>query len=101
MEYVSCGDLLNFVRKRSKLTENTAKYIFKQIIETLRFIHSNKIVHRDIKLDNILIDLSNQIKICDFGISRVVRNDDLMHDKCGTPAYIAPEILMSNVLHLF
>ena len=63
MEYVSCGDLLSFVRKRSKLSENIAKLIFRQIIEALQYIQSQKIVHRDIKLDNILIDLSNNIKV--------------------------------------
>lgn len=63
MEYVSCGDLLSFLRKRSKLTENIAKLIFKQIVEALQYIQSQNIVHRDIKLDNILIDMTNNIKV--------------------------------------
>lgn len=63
MEYVSCGDLLSFVRKRSKLSETIAKLIFRQIIEALQYIQSQNIVHRDIKLDNILIDLNNNIKV--------------------------------------
>jgi serine/threonine protein kinase len=98
MEYVCCGDLLSFVRKRSKLNENIAKFIFKQIIEGLQYIHSQNIVHRDIKLDNILIDLQNNIKICDFGVSKQVKKGDVMHDQCGTPAYIAPEILKNQVI---
>ena len=93
MEYVSCGELLSFVRKRSKLNESTARFIFRQIIEALQFIHSQNIVHRDIKLDNILIDLQSNIKICDFGVSKLTKKNDVMHDQCGTPAYIAPEIL--------
>jgi serine/threonine protein kinase len=93
MEYVSCGELLSFVRKRSKLNENIARFIFRQIIEALQYIHSQNIVHRDIKLDNILIDLQSNIKICDFGVSKSIRKNDVMHDQCGTPAYIAPEIL--------
>jgi serine/threonine protein kinase len=97
MEYISCGDLLSFVRKRSKLSESISKFIFKQIIEALDFIHLNGIVHRDIKLDNILIDLQNNIKICDFGVSKKIKNGDLMTDQCGTPAYIAPEILKNEV----
>ena len=96
MEYVSCGDLLSFVRKRSKLNEVTAKFIFRQIIEALQFIHSQNIVHRDIKLDNILIDLQNNIKVCDFGVSKQLKKGDIMHDQCGTPAYIAPEILKNQ-----
>jgi serine/threonine protein kinase len=96
MEYVCCGDLLSFVRKRSKLNETTAKFIFRQIIEALQIIHSHNIVHRDIKLDNILIDLQNNIKICDFGVSKQIRKCDVMHDQCGTPAYISPEILKNQ-----
>ena len=61
-------------------------------MEGLRYIHKKKIVHRDIKLDNILIDLTNTIKICDFGVSRKISGDEIMHEHCGTPAYIAPEI---------
>ena len=95
MEYI-CGDLLNFIRKRSKLSESTAKIIFKQLMEGLKYIHSKNIVHRDIKLDNILIDLSNTIKICDFGVSREILPGDIMHEHCGTPAYIAPEIFKNN-----
>jgi serine/threonine protein kinase len=62
----------------------------------LKFIHENKIVHRDIKLDNILIDLDNNIKICDFGVSKIVNKGDVMLEQCGTPAYIAPEILLNK-----
>ena len=92
MEYI-CGDLLNFVRKRTKINENIAKIIFKQIILGLKYIHSKNIVHRDIKLDNILIDLENTVKICDFGVSRKLNNsNNIMHEHCGTPVYIAPEI---------
>ena len=91
MEYV-CGDLLSFIRKRNKLNESTAKIIFKQIIEGLKYIHKKKIIHRDIKLDNILIDLTNTIKICDFGVSRKIEKGNLIYERCGTPAYIAPEI---------
>lgn len=71
MELCSGGDLLTYVRKRRKLKEDVAKYFFKQIIEGLAYIHNSKlIVHRDIKLDNILLDANGRIKICDFGVSR-------------------------------
>jgi serine/threonine protein kinase len=98
MEYVCAGDLLSFVRKRSKLSETTAKFIFRQIIESIKYIHSQNISHRDIKLDNILIDLDNNIKICDFGVSTAIQShDELLYEQCGTPAYIAPEILRNTV----
>ena len=95
MEYI-CGDLLGFIRKRGKLSESMTKVIFKQIIEGLRYIHKKKIVHRDIKLDNILIDLNNTVKICDFGVSKRINKGDIMYDHCGTPAYIAPEIFKNR-----
>ena len=91
MEYV-CGDLLSYIRKRAKISEPTAKIIFKQIIKGLQYIHKKKIVHRDIKLDNVLIDLTNTVKICDFGVSRILQPGDIMYEHCGTPAYISPEI---------
>ena len=91
MEYI-CADLLSFIRKREKLSENISKIIFKQIIEGLKYINKKNIVHRDIKLDNILIDLTNTVKICDFGVSKRIQENELMIDHCGTPGYIAPEI---------
>ena len=96
MEYICAGDLLNYIKKRNKLQEPVAKFIFKQIILALKFIHENNIVHRDIKLDNILIDLDNNIKICDFGVSKIINKGDIMLEQCGTPAYIAPEILLNK-----
>ena len=95
MEYICAGDLLTYIKKRNKLNESTAKYIFKQILLALNFIHSHNIIHRDIKLDNILIDLDNNIRVCDFGVSRQIDpKTDIMHEQCGTPAYMAPELLM-------
>ena len=96
MEYICAGDLLSYIKKRTKLTESVAKFIYKQIILALKFIHNNNIVHRDIKLDNILIDLDNNIKICDFGVSKIYKKDDIILEQCGTPAYMAPEILKNN-----
>jgi serine/threonine protein kinase len=95
MELCSGGDLLTYVRKRRKLKEDVAKYFFKQIIEGLAYIHNSKlIIHRDIKLDNILLDANGKIKICDFGVSKQVSSEtEKMTEQCGTPAYIAPEIL--------
>ena len=96
MEYICAGDLLSYIKKRGKLTEEVAKFIFKQIVLTLQYIHNHNIVHRDIKLDNILIDLDNNIKICDFGVSKIIKNNEPLMEQCGTPAYIAPEILLNR-----
>ena len=97
MEYINGGNLFNFVKKRRKLSEKTAKFLFRQIILGIKHIHSQNIVHRDIKLENIIIDLNNNVKICDFGIGKVINSpDELLYDKCGTPMYMAPEIILSN-----
>jgi serine/threonine protein kinase len=93
MELCPGGDLLNYVRKRRKLNEKYAKFVFKQIMEGLAYLHDNGVVHRDIKLDNILLDGHGNIKIADFGVSRKVIDNEILFEQCGTPAYIAPEIV--------
>ena len=96
LEMCSGGDLLNYVRKRRRLKEDCAKYMFKQLIDGLQSIHSKNIVHRDIKLDNILLDNIGNLKIGDFGVSKLCRSGETMMEQCGTPAYIAPEILLDQ-----
>ena len=93
MENIIGGNLLQTVKKMTKLTENQSKNIFKQLIETLKYIHSKNIVHRDIKPHNILLTLNNEIKICDFGVGKEILKGTLVNETCGTPAYIAPELL--------
>ncbi len=90
------GDLLSYVRKRRQLKEDVAKSVFKQLIEGLRYCHSKNILHRDIKLDNILLSTEGEIKICDFGVSKIIKKGEKMSEQCGTPAYIAPEILLDK-----
>ena len=97
MEYINGGNLFSFVKKRRKLSEKMAKFLFRQIILGIQHIHSKNVVHRDIKLENLLIDFNNNVKICDFGIGRVLNSEDeILYDKCGTPMYMAPEIILAN-----
>ena len=59
----------------------------------LEYLHKNAILHRDIKLDNILLTSEGDVKICDFGVSKLVPNKNATQmEQCGTPAYIAPEV---------
>ena len=74
MEVCGGGDLLTYVRRRRKLKEDFAKYIFRQIILGLQYVHSKGVLHRDIKLDNILLTSEGDVKICDFGVSKLIQN---------------------------
>jgi len=85
------GDLLSYIRRRKRLTEDVAASLFRQICEAVKFCHSKQIVHRDIKPDNMLLDDEGVVKICDFGISKRIGRE-LLTDFVGTPAFMAPEI---------
>jgi len=93
MEVCGGGDLLTFVRRRRKLKEDLAKFVFKQLIHGIYYVNSKRVLHRDIKLDNILLTSEGDVKICDFGVSKVVQSATAIQtEQCGTPAYIAPEV---------
>lgn len=103
MELCQGGDLLTYVRKRKHLTEQRAKYFFKQIVAGLGYIHRMNIIHKDLKLENILIDNLGRIKICDFGVSRLLKPSEIKsrqiltkHKESGTLAYMAPELLYTG-----
>lgn len=97
LELCRGGDLLHFVRRRRKLDENMGKYVFRQIVLGVQYIHSMNIIHRDIKLENILVDNLGIVKICDFGVSKHLQNEDSRASECcGTPAYMAPEVILAG-----
>jgi len=96
LEHASKGDLLGFVKQTGRLKEATAKNIFSQIIAGVKHCHQHGVLHRDIKLDNILLDKNFNVKICDFGVSRLMKEGQLINEQCGTPAYIAPEIISNK-----
>ncbi len=101
MEYASRGDLLQYVKGKGKLTEAETRTIFKQIVYGLAYIHSKSVLHRDIKLDNILLDETMHAKICDFGVSKIISRSQVIEEQCGTPAYLAPEIVRNEAYHGF
>ncbi|EAR85698.3 Serine/Threonine kinase domain protein (macronuclear) [Tetrahymena thermophila SB210] len=97
-EYFRGQDLMKMMKERNgePYTENQVRYMLTQIISGLRYIHGNMVLHRDIKLDNILVDSQLNLKIIDFGISRIILKDQKMMEQCGTPAFLAPEIIANK-----
>ena len=95
MEYVSGCSLMAYLKKRQKkrLEEFEARKIFKQLLAGLEYCHNLNITHRDVKLENILIDSSNVVKIIDFGFSTCFSNEKKLSLFCGTPSYMSPEIV--------
>jgi serine/threonine protein kinase len=96
MEYAGGGDLLQYVKTRGRLSENEARKYFRQILYGLGHCHWRSVLHRDIKLDNILLGKGGTVKICDFGVSKIVKPKQKIYEQWGTPAYIAPEIIADN-----
>ncbi|KAF2071533.1 hypothetical protein CYY_007158 [Polysphondylium violaceum] len=85
---------------RPLLNELEAKYVFKQILEAVLYLHNRGIAHRDLKPENILfIDDKNdplKIKITDFGLARFINEGELARTLCGSPLYVAPEVIVSR-----
>ena len=92
IEYCEKGDLHQFLNGR-KMKEKHALHYFYQILQGLNYLHSNNIIHRDIKPQNILVDKNNVCKIADFGFARYKEEDKLLKTMCGSPLYMAPEII--------
>lgn len=97
-ELESGGDLYSRIeRERSRYTEAEAKQVMLPLLESVAYIHRLGIVHRDLKPENILCgDKSSDLKIADFGLSKLVHPEEIMKMPCGTLNYVAPEVLSSK-----
>jgi len=95
MEYIEGLNLRSYIRNKEnkRLSENEARGLFRQILEGVSYCHKHEIAHRDIKLENILLDNRGIIKIIDFGFSTCIPNDQKLKLFCGTPSYMSPEIV--------
>ncbi|XWS22095.1 hypothetical protein CRYUN_Cryun29cG0005100 [Craigia yunnanensis] len=95
MEFAKGGELFTRI-SRGRFSEDLSRRYFQQLISAVGFCHSRGVFHRDLKPENLLLDENWNLKVSDFGLSAVtdqIRPDGLLHTLCGTPAYVAPEIL--------
>jgi len=99
MEIMLGGELFDRIVHKEHYSEQEAKSAFKQIVNSVSYCHDINIVHRDLKPENLLyasVADDAPLKLADFGLAYLMKRDELMHSSCGTPGYVAPEILKSG-----
>ncbi|XP_062324044.1 LOW QUALITY PROTEIN: hormonally up-regulated neu tumor-associated kinase homolog [Osmerus eperlanus] len=97
MELCAGGDLMERICETKRLEEREVRRYTRQILSAVEHLHKHGIVHRDLKIENFLLDEHNNIKIVDFGLSNTLKAEslslELLNTQCGSPAYAAPELL--------
>ncbi|XP_075073285.1 serine/threonine-protein kinase ULK1 isoform X2 [Mixophyes fleayi] len=105
MEYCNGGDLADYLHTMRTLSEDTIRLFLQQIAGAMKMLHSKGIIHRDLKPQNILLSCTGgrrsnpnniRIKIADFGFARYLQNNMMAATLCGSPMYMAPEVIMSQ-----
>lgn len=92
-ELVNGGDLFDYTIARGRLAEREARRIMREVVSAVAYCHSNMVVHRDIKLENLLMDKDGHARIADFGMSGIMQTGLKMNSFCGSPIYMSPEIV--------
>ncbi|KAF1949347.1 lanosterol 14-alpha-demethylase [Byssothecium circinans] len=97
LELAPEGELFNLIVMKQKLSEAEARKVFVQLFQGVKYLHERNIVHRDIKPENILLtDKDLHVKLADFGLAKIIGEESFTTTLCGTPSYVAPEILESS-----
>ena len=96
LDYYSGGDLRFYLDQNIQFNEKQIKFFVSNVILSLKYLRMNNILHRDIKPDNLVFDHQGYLNLTDFGISRIVKNNQLIKDVSGTPGYLSPEIILQN-----
>lgn len=97
MEYVSGGELFEYIVKHGRLVENEARRFFQQIVSGVDYCHRHMVVHRDLKPENLLLDHNLNVKIADFGLSNMMMDGEFLRTSCGSPNYASPEIISGRL----
>ncbi|XP_026384089.1 CBL-interacting serine/threonine-protein kinase 23-like [Papaver somniferum] len=96
LEFITGGELFDKIAKQGRLKEDEARKYFQQLTHAVDYCHSRGVFHRDLKPENLLLDGNGDLKVSDFGLSALpqqLREDGLLHTTCGTPNYVAPEVI--------
>ena len=102
LELCANNSMSDLMKRRKKLCEFEARFYLLQIVSSLKYLHAHGVIHRDLKLGNLFIDHHMQVKVGDFGLAtRLTHPDERKKTVCGTPNYIAPEILEGKDGHSF
>ncbi|GKZ83658.1 hypothetical protein AnigIFM56816_008754 [Aspergillus niger] len=97
LELAPEGELFNLIISQQKFSESETRCIFIQLFEGLKYLHDRGIIHRDIKPENILVaNKELTVKLGDFGLAKIIGEDSFTTTLCGTPTYVAPEILQER-----
>ncbi|RZB56417.1 CBL-interacting protein kinase 24 isoform C [Glycine soja] len=97
LEFVMGGELYDKIVQLGKLSENESRHYFQQLIDAVDHCHRKGVYHRDLKPENLLLDAYGNLKVSDFGLSALTKQGaDLLHTTCGTPNYVAPEVLSNR-----
>jgi serine/threonine protein kinase len=96
LDYLSGGNLRYYISKDNSFKESQIKFIISNVILSIEYIHNHGIIHRDLKPENLLFDSEGYVHISDFGISREMKNGEIIIDKTGTPGYISPEVIINK-----
>ena len=98
MEYIKGIELFSYVNQKKRLSEIEACHYYQQIISGIEYLEKLKIVHRDIKLENIIIENKKNIKIIDFGLSNIYPQNNILFSSCGSPCYAPPEMILGKII---
>ncbi len=96
IDYCDGGDLNKFIKKNKKLSYDYTQFFYRQIVKGMKYLYDNNIIHRDLKSQNILLCTNGVVKITDFGFVTVKDQNMMMNTLCGSPLYMAPEIMKNK-----